>query len=150
MFRCRTRTMPNDPLSDRLYGALRAARGPGKKKLWVLLAIPLGAVVALCVMAFFVLYLVLARGLPSIDWASHYRPPIVTTIWSGDEQLVGEFYNERRVVVPYQRIPKKLKQALIASEDASFFDHAGVSFTGLARAFFKTVILRRHMQGGST
>src|SRR5258708_18624253 len=150
MFRCRTRTMPNDPLSDRLYGRLTADRGPGKKKLWVLLAIPLGALVALCVIAFFVLYLVLARGLPSIDWASHYRPPIVTTIWSADEQLVGEFYNERRVVVPYDRIPKRLKQAVIASEDAGFFEHSGVSYQGLLRALYQTYIRHKRIVGGST
>src|SRR5258708_19086745 len=150
MFRCRTRTMPNDPLSDRLYGALRAARGPGKKKLWVLLAIPLGAVVALCVMAFFVLYLVLARGLPSIDWASHYRPPIVTTIWSGDEQLVGEFYNERCVVVPYERIPKQLQQAFVASEEKDFCAHGGVSLTGLLRGIWSTYVRHRRIVGGST
>src|SRR5260370_31120864 len=113
MFGCRTGTRPTAPLSDRLYGRLTADRGPGKKKLWVLLAIPLGALVALCVIAFFVLYLVLARGLPSIDWASHYRPPIVTTISSGDAQLVGELYNERRAVVPHERIPKPLKRAVV-------------------------------------
>ncbi len=95
-------------------------------------------------------YLSFSRGLPSIAWARHYRPPIVTNIISGDEQLIGEFYNERRKVVSYERIPKKLKQALIASEDAGFFDHSGVSFSGLARAVFKTFILRRHAQGGST
>ncbi len=141
---------PPPSLFRRVRTRLFADRGPGRKPLWVLLAIPLGVLFVIGCGALAVGYMIFARGLPSIDWARHYRPPIVTTIWSGDEELIGEFYNERRVVVPYQRIPKKLKQALIASEDASFFDHAGVSFTGLARAFFKTVILRRHMQGGST
>src|SRR5258708_1123236 len=150
MFRCRTRTMPNDPLSDRLYGRLTADRGPGKKTLGVLLAIPLGAFVALCVIAFFVLYLVLARGLPSIDWASHYRPPIVTTIWSGDEQLVGEFYNERRVVVPYERIPKQLKQAVVASEDKDFFAHGAVSLTALFPAISSTYFPPRPTPASST
>jgi penicillin-binding protein 1A len=142
--------MPNDPFSSRLYARLTADRGPGKKKLWVLLAIPLGALVALCVLALFGLYLVLARGLPSIDWASHYRPPIVTTIWSGDEQLVGEFYNERRVVVPYERIPKQLKQAVVASEDKDFFAHGGVSLTGLLRGIWSTYVRHRRIVGGST
>src|SRR5260370_40670083 len=109
MFRCRTRTMPNAPLSDRLYGRLTADRGPGKKKLWVLLAIPLGALLALRVIALFGLYLVLARGLPSIEWASHYRPAIVTTIWSGDEQLGREVYDQRRLGGPYERLPQQLQ-----------------------------------------
>jgi penicillin-binding protein 1A len=95
-------------------------------------------------------YLAFAKGLPSIDWARHYRPPIVTTIWSGDEQLIGEFYNERRVVVPYERIPKRLKQAVIASEDKDFFDHGGVSFTGLLRGLYQTYIRHKRIVGGST
>src|SRR5205085_8234376 len=54
-------------------------------------------------------------------------------------------------VVSYERIPKKLKQAFIASEDKDFFDHPGVSFTGLARALFRTYVLRsRRVEGGST
>jgi penicillin-binding protein 1A len=40
--------------------------------------------------------------------------------------LAGEFYNERRKVVPYERIPKRLVQAFIAAEDADFFDHFGI------------------------
>jgi len=92
-----------------------------------------------------------SRGLPSIEWAQRYRPPIVSTVWSGDEQLAAEFYNERRRVVPYERIPKKLVQAFVASEDKDFFDHPGVSFTGLARALFKTYVLRsKRIEGGST
>src|SRR5712691_13017337 len=135
----------------RARNRLVADRGPGKKPLWVLLAIPAGVLAALFALAVLVAYVVFARGLPSTEWARHYTPPIVSTVWSGDEQLVGEFYNERRVVVPYDRIPKKMVQAFIASEDADFFDHGGVSYTGIARALFKTYVLRHKMkQGGST
>jgi len=135
----------------RAHNRLVADRGPGKKPLWVLLAIPAGVLAALFALAVLVAYVVFARGLPSTEWARHYTPPIVSTVWSGDEQLVGEFYNERRVVVPYDRIPKKMVQAFIASEDADFFDHSGVSYTGIGRALFKTYVLRHKMkQGGST
>ena len=144
--------MPNErpPLRSRIYARLVADRGPGKKKLWVLIAIPLAALAGLACLALLGVYIWLARGLPSIDWARHYRPPIVTTIWSGDENLVGEFYNERRVVVPYEKSPKRLKQAVIASEDARFFEHGGVSLTGLLRALFQTYVLHRRVVGGST
>src|SRR2546421_9273751 len=63
---------------------------------------------------------------------------------------MGEFYDERRVVVPYQRIPKKLVQAFIASEDAGFFDHGGVSFTGLVRGLYQSYVKRTRIVGGST
>src|SRR5205807_7736663 len=65
-----------------------------------------------------------------------------------------ELYNERRKVVPYDHIPKRLVQAFIAAEDASFFDHGGVDVLGTARAVFKTVLKkvtgRGSVQGGST
>ncbi|HYS07510.1 MAG TPA: PBP1A family penicillin-binding protein [Myxococcales bacterium] len=141
---------PRPPLRSRIYARLVADRGPGKKKLWVLIAIPLGVLAGLGCLALLGVYIWLARGLPSIEWARHYRPPIVTTIWSGDENLIGEFYNERRVVVPYEQIPKRLKQAVIASEDAGFFEHGGVSFTGLLRGLFQTYVLHRRVVGGST
>src|SRR5207302_10232223 len=99
--------------------------------------------------ALFIFYAMLTKGLPSIDWARHYRPPIVTNVVSGDQQLMGEFYDERRVVVPYERVPKKLVQAFIASEDADFFDHGGVSFTGLVRALYQTYVKRHRIVGGS-
>src|SRR5712691_22539 len=135
----------------RARNRLVADRGPGKKPLWVLLAISAGILAAIFLAGLVAVYIAFARGLPSIDWARRYRPPIVSTVWSGDEQLVGEFYNERRVVVPYDRIPKKMVQAFIASEDADFFDHSGVSYTGIGRALFKTYVLRHKMkQGGST
>ncbi|HMC33714.1 MAG TPA: transglycosylase domain-containing protein, partial [Myxococcales bacterium] len=144
----RPREIP--PLWRRVYRRLVADRGQGKKKLWVLLAIPAGTLAVLAIIALGVLYAIFARGLPSIDWARHYRPPIVTNLISGDQQLMGEFYDERRVVVPYERIPKKLVQAFIASEDAAFFDHGGVSFTGLVRGLYQTYVKRKRIVGGST
>src|SRR2546430_15274134 len=107
MFRRRTRTMPNElpPLRSRIAARLVADRGPGKKKLWVLIAIPLGILAGLACLAVFGLYIWLARGLPSIDWAPHYRPPLVTTIWSGDEPPIGEICGRRRAGVPYERSP---------------------------------------------
>src|SRR5579859_6469490 len=120
-----------------------------RKQIALFIAVPVLALALVAGVAGFVLYLSLSKGLPSIEWARRYRPPIVSTVWSGDEQLVGEFYNERRVVVPYEKIPKKLKQALIASEDATFFEHSGVSYAGIARAVWSN-LRHKHVIGGST
>ncbi len=152
-------TKPVDPIPKqhrapqqvrRTRNRLWADRGPGKRPLWVLIGVPLAALGVIGVMAALAIYATFAKSLPSIDWARYYRPPIVSNLVSGDEQLIGEFYNERRKVVPYERVPKKLVQAFIASEDAAFFDHNGFSITGLLRASFNTFVLRRHAQGGST
>ncbi len=93
-------------------------------------------------------------GLPDIPKVEEYRPPILSEVYTQDAVLAGEFYNERRKVVPYERIPKRLVQAFIAAEDNDFFDHFGIDVLGTGRAVFKTltkkVTGKGKVQGGST
>ncbi|MEN9799638.1 MAG: hypothetical protein RL653_3335 [Pseudomonadota bacterium] len=86
-------------------------------------------------------------GLPGVPRPDEYFPPILSEVYTDDQVLAAEFYNERRKVVPYERIPKRLVQAFIASEDSSFFDHFGVDVLGTSRAAWYT--LRKKMAGSS-
>lgn len=100
--------------------------------------------------AFLGLYYWFARGLPAVPRVDEYRPPVLTEFRSVDAYLVGEFYEERRKVVPYERIPKKLVQAFVASEDQSFFDHIGIDPKGTTRAILVKLRGGKKIQGGST
>jgi penicillin-binding protein 1A len=95
-----------------------------------------------------------SEDLPEIPRVDRYWPPVLSEVYSDDGVLAGEFYSERRKVVPYDRIPKRLVQAFIASEDDGFFDHLGVDFLGTARAAYKTLMRKASgtgsVQGGST
>jgi len=102
------------------------------------------------VIAGFVVYAKYSAGLPTLPTVEDYRPPILSEFWTSDDVLAGEFYAERRKVIPYERIPKKLVQAFIAAEDDRFFDHPGFDFIGLVRAAFKTYVQRTSVQGAST
>jgi len=99
-------------------------------------------------------YYAFSEGLPEIPRVAAWAPPILTEVYADDQVLAGEFYDERRKVVPYERIPKRLVQAFIASEDASFFDHPGIDAFGTLRAAIKTVLKKStgagSVQGGST
>jgi len=95
-------------------------------------------------------YLYFARGLPELPAIDSYRPPIITEVISADGQISGEFFDERRKVVPYDRIPRRVVQAFIASEDKNFFTHGGIDVFGTLRAAVNTFVLRRKVQGGST
>ncbi len=110
--------------------------------------------VTVAVFAYAFVYLKYADGLPDIPKVDEYRPPILTEMYTVDGVLAGEFYNERRKLVPYERIPKRLVQAFIAAEDSAYFDHFGIDVTGTARAAFKTAVKkitgRGSVQGGST
>jgi len=127
---------------------------PPRRPLWRRLLrwalfLAIGAVNA-AVVAGVVVYLVFSRDLPEIPKLEDYRPPIVTELVSADGQIAGEFFTERRKVVPYARIPKRLVQAFIAAEDQAFFDHGGIDLKGTLRAAINTFVLRKKVQGGST
>ncbi len=106
------------------------------------------AVVALLGVSGYVFYL-LAK-LPRVDRLADYKPPIVSQVFGDDGSLVGEFYLERRIVVPVNKMPRKLIQAFVAAEDASFYQHKGIDYLGIVRAAFKNLISMRKKEGAST
>jgi penicillin-binding protein 1A len=109
-----------------------------------------GALTLVAVAVGTVVWVTFSKGLPEIPSIERYRPPIITEMVSADGQVAGEFFEERRKVVPFERIPKKLVQAFVASEDQRFFSHAGVDWRGTLRAALNTYVLRRRVQGGSS
>ena len=91
-----------------------------------------------------------SSNLPIIDSVKEYQPPIVTEIYSNDGEVIGRFWEEKRVVVPLEQVPKHLIQAFVAAEDARFFKHEGVDIKSIIRAFIKNLTAGRIEQGGST
>jgi len=75
---------------------------------------------------------------------------VITQVFARDGQRIGEFYSERRIEVPYSRLPRHLVLAFVAAEDARFFEHPGVDITGIVRAFFRNLEAGEVVQGGST
>lgn len=95
-------------------------------------------------------YVALSQDVPNFKQLSDYRPKLVTRVYGQEGQLVGELYREKRIYVPYEKMPRRLVQAFLASEDAGFFDHSGIDFMGIARAMVKNIRAGRVVQGGST
>jgi len=90
------------------------------------------------------------RDLPDFTEIKEYRPSVVTRVFARDGRLIGEFYSERRIEVPYSRLPRHLILAFVAAEDARFFEHPGVDLTGIVRAFVRNLEAGEVVQGGST
>ncbi len=65
-------------------------------------------------------YYYLSEDLPKITTLADYRPPIITTIYSDDGRKIGEFFKERRIIVPLTEMPDMLKKAFVSAEDARF------------------------------
>jgi penicillin-binding protein 1A len=91
--------------------------------------------------------------LPDVGDIDTFRPKLITTVYAADGQPVKEFAEERRVEVSYAEIPKILVDAIVATEDPSFFRHGGVDLRGILRAVWADVFKvlgGRRPEGGST
>ena len=91
-----------------------------------------------------------------------YMPPIedlqnpinrfATQIYSSDGKLIGTWnYNrENRVMVDYTKLSPHLVHALVATEDARFYEHSGVDFYALGRAVIKRGLMGQKSAGGGS
>ena len=125
-----------------------------RRPLWIRLLLGLLiCIVGLIVSAGLVLgyALVVAQpNLPSLDALTDYRPKVPLRIYTADHVLIGEFGEERRSVVRIQDVPDYLKKAVLAIEDARFYDHGGVDLTGILRAGAVALTNGHASQGAST
>ncbi len=89
-------------------------------------------------------------NLPEIDSLTDYRPKLPMRVFSADGVLLGEFGEERRNFMPIDQIPKVMKDAVIAIEDAKFYKHSGVNYVSMIRAGLANFGEARSAQGAST
>ncbi len=92
----------------------------------------------------------LSRDLPDVQAVRNYRPSQVTQIYADNNELIGQFYVEKRLVVPLSRVSKVVWQAIIAVEDSRFFEHHGIDPVGILRAFVTNLGSFHIRQGAST
>jgi penicillin-binding protein 1A len=126
----------------------RAPQPSGSWRKTGLILVAGGTVIAILSLVFYFVYLM--ATLPKVDRLADYKPPIVSQVYGDDGSLVGEFYLERRTVVPVEKIPRKLIQAFVAAEDANFYQHKGIDYLGIVRAAFKNLISFSKKEGAST
>jgi penicillin-binding protein 1A len=88
-------------------------------------------------------------NLPDISDLSDYRPKLPLRVFSAEGDLIGEFGEERRQLTPIKEIPKVMTQAVLAIEDARFYEHGGVDYRGMLRAALAN-LGRMKSQGAST
>ncbi|MEI6661445.1 MAG: penicillin-binding protein 1A [Comamonadaceae bacterium] len=88
-------------------------------------------------------------NLPDISDLEDYRPKLPLRIFSAEGDLLGEFGEEHRTLTPIAEIPDVMKNAILAIEDARFFQHGGVDYVGMVRAALAN-LGRAKSQGAST
>ncbi|WP_088511397.1 penicillin-binding protein 1A [Burkholderia ubonensis] len=127
---------------------------PKKRPWWLKILIGLVTVcVALVLCGGLVLgyaLVVASPNMPSLDALTDYRPKVPLRIYTSDHVLIGEFGEERRDIVHFKDVPDSLKKAILAIEDARFYDHGGVDLTGIFRAGIVALTNGHATQGAST
>jgi penicillin-binding protein 1A len=88
-------------------------------------------------------------NLPDVTGLADYRPKLPLRVLTADGQLIGEFGEERRNLLTINEIPEVMKNAVLAIEDARFFEHSGVDYRGMIRAALAN-LRQAKSQGAST
>ncbi|MCX5895223.1 MAG: PBP1A family penicillin-binding protein [Proteobacteria bacterium] len=95
-------------------------------------------------------YFYFSYNLPRLSSLNDYRPPLVTEVYSRSGELIGEFFTERRYFVKLSNVSPVFIKAIVAAEDAQFFEHKGLNYWSISRAAFKNLLSLEMKQGGST
>src|SRR5512144_463054 len=98
-------------------------------------------------------YIAIKDNLPNVTDIDTFRPKLITTVYAADGPPIKELAEARRVATTYDKIPKVLIDAIVATEDPRFFRHGGVDMRGILRAAFADVFKvlgGRRPEGGST
>ena len=74
------------------------------------------------------------KDLPDYEVLAKYEPPVTTRVHASDGSLMGEFARERRLYLPVQAVPDRVKAAFLSAEDKNFYNHPGIDVVGLFRA----------------
>lgn len=131
-------------------GAKKGAK-PGRLWKWTrrlgLLLLTLVLVAGLGLGGVFAYY---GRDLPDVNALHDYHPPQVTRVLDRDGALLGESWQERRTVVPLERVPRVLVLSVLAAEDADFYRHEGLDYPGLIRAVARGLVSGGRFRGTST
>ena len=94
----------------------------------------LGYLVALLLIAYGLLWVTVARNLPSADKLLDYQPPLPTMVRGINGEIVYSYARERRVQLRFVDFPRPVYNAFLAAEDKTIWSHGGVDYQGLAGA----------------
>lgn len=119
------------------------------KSLWIIFFVGLLSLV-IFIWSVSVNFLGLYGELPDFKTLENPDSELASELYSADGVLLGKYYRENRSPVKYNELSPNLIHALIATEDIRFEEHSGIDLKGLARVFFKTILLRQSSAGGGS
>lgn len=88
--------------------------------------------------------------MPLVETLHTYRPSVISRMYDRNGQVVAEYSIQRRIIVPRHEIAQDLHDAIIATEDARFYQHGGIDLRAIARAALRDLQARKKIEGAST
>ncbi len=89
-------------------------------------------------------------NLPSVTELENPKSNEASLVLGDNGDVLGRYYTENRVRVPFDSLSPHLEHALLATEDERFYNHSGIDFEALGRAVVKTMILGQENAGGAS
>ena len=89
-------------------------------------------------------------SLPKISAITDYKPSLLTEIFDRNQNKIGEFFKQRRLLFNYEDMPSHVINAFVAAEDGTFFSHKGINYRAILRAALANLRAGKKAQGGST
>jgi penicillin-binding protein 1A len=120
------------------------------KKHWKKILTITASAAAIPVVFILIVYIGALRNLQSEKELLGYRNANASVVLSQEGELIGKIFAQNRTNILYEQIPAHLLNALIATEDARFYEHKGVDSRSLLRVLFKTILFNRQSSGGGS
>ncbi|MFH1258997.1 MAG: transglycosylase domain-containing protein [Elusimicrobiota bacterium] len=121
-----------------------------RSRIWLQCLILLGFFSLIGLTSLGIIFQKFASNLPDPHILENYTPNLVTKIYDCNNEIIAEFFSEKRTLVPLTKIPVDLQNAVIAIEDKRFFHNWGMDLRGTFRASLSNLLAGRVVEGGST
>ncbi len=127
------------------HSGMRVLKYISDHSLWAILSVLFTALIL-----FIAAYSYMELALPSVDKLKDVHLQVPLKVYGKNAELMAQYGIKRRIPVTLAEIPKPLVEAVVATEDARFYDHPGVDFISLVRAAKAVLSSGRKVQGAST
>lgn len=148
-------SLNNQPEPNKNNNNGKNSRQSGKKTSfgWRLLRF-LGSLFLISAFLLISFYFMVRQGmfgeLPNYADLRAIKTPTASTIYANEGQVLGRFYYQNRQIISYNDIPAFVIQALVATEDARFYQHQGVDARSLFRVLIRSILLGDESGGGGS
>ena len=120
------------------------------KKGWKIVIVVLGIIIFIPLFFISSVQIGVFGRLPGKKELISFRNATASVVLSHEGETIGRFFSENRITIPLDQMPAHLINALVATEDARFYEHSGIDSRSLVRVVFKSILFSDRSSGGGS